>query len=311
MSDKYFDVVIIGGGPAGLSAALYASRADLKTVVFEKKMVGGQMNITNDIANYPGAKSNTKTYELVQNMHEQCEDFGTNFICEKIVNIEVLDKEKIVHTKDNHYHAKAVIIATGNKERKLNAEGEEKLIGKGVSYCALCDGRFFSNYEVFVVGGGNSALEESLFLTKFARKVTIFNKSNNLRASNYYIAKAMENDKIEIVHNTEILKVNGDNKIDSITVRNNKTDEVMELGGKDEGYGLFVFIGREPNTKLFKDFLELNEKGYIITDRNMKTNIDGIYAAGDVREKEVRQVVTAVSDGAIAAVEAQKYIERL
>lgn len=311
MSNYKYDVIIIGAGPAGLSAGLYAARADLKTLIFEKKMIGGQMALTNEMENYPGTKLNTSTQELIGNMKKQCAEFGVEFKNEEIVNVELKDDLKVVHTKDNNYYAKSVIVATGNSPRKLNAKGEEKLTGKGVSYCALCDGRFFTDYEVFVVGGGNSAIEESLFLTKFVRKVTVFNRSKNLRASPQYIAKAHKNDKIEIVGNKQITEIMGENKIDAIKVKDLQTGEEQILGKGNEPYGLFVFIGRIPNTKMFENCLALSENGYVITDRNMKTSVSGVFAAGDVREKEVRQVVTAVSDGAIAAVEAEKYINNM
>ncbi|MCT4612954.1 MAG: FAD-dependent oxidoreductase [Clostridia bacterium] len=308
---KEFDLIIIGAGPAGLSAGLYGSQAKLKVAIFEKGFVGGQVSLTSNMANYPGYTEKNNAAGLVNKMQVQCEENDVHFIYEEIVEIKKEGMLKKIFTNKGEYLAKTIIIATGNRAKKLGAEGEEKLIGRGISYCALCDGVFFSDYEVFVVGAGNSAIEESIFLTKFVKKVTILNRSEKVKASRYYIARAEENEKIDIISNVEIKKVNGQNGIESILVENKETGEEKLLGGKNDNYGLFIFIGRKPNTELFSLLLDLDEKGYIITDEKMKTSVDGIYAAGDVRVKDLRQVVTATSDGAIAAVEAEKYIERL
>ncbi len=303
------DVLIIGAGPAGLSAGIYASRAKLDTVILEKAVPGGQIGLTNEVANYPGSPNDTGP-GLIDKMVSQCKDFGVSFVKETVEEVELEGDIKVIKTNENEYHAKVVIIATGARPRKLGVPGEGKLTGLGVSYCATCDAEFFTDLEVFVVGGGTSAVEEGHFITKFARKVTVLCRDDKLIADNTAQEKAAKNPKMEIRYNVEVKEIKGDGIVQSMVLLNNKTNEETEIfAHEDEGtFGIFPFIGYIPNTKLFEGKLDL-DYGYINTDRDMKTNIEGVFAAGDVRVKSLRQVVTATADGAIAAVQAEKYIE--
>ncbi len=303
------DVIIIGAGPAGLSAGIYASRAKLKTIILDKGNPGGQIGMTNEVANYPGSPNDTGP-GLIQKMVDQCNDFGVEFIREGVTSVELEKDIKVIKTDNEEYHAKSVIIATGAKPRKIGCPGESKLTGFGVSYCATCDAEFFTDLEVFVVGGGTSAVEEGHFITKFARKVTVLYRGNKLKADKTAQEKAFNNPKMEIVYNTEIKEIKGDGIVESMVLVNNKTGEETEYFAHEEDgtFGIFPFIGYIPNTTLFEGMLD-DERGYLKTDDNMLTNIPGVFAAGDVRVKSLRQVVTATADGAIAAVQAEKYIE--
>ncbi|WP_425448564.1 thioredoxin-disulfide reductase [Dethiothermospora halolimnae] len=309
MSNIY-DVVIIGTGPAGLAAGLYASRANLKTIILEKEKAGGQIVTTEEVANYPGSIADASGPSLIARMVEQAEEFGAERKLDEVKEIDFSDKIKVIKGEKEEYKAKSVIVATGAKPRLLGAPGEKELTGKGVSYCATCDGAFFEDLEVYVVGGGDSAVEEAMFLTKFARKVTIVHRRDKLKAAKSIQEKAFKNDKIDFIWNSEVKDLKGDGILEAMTLRNRETGEETEIvASEDDGtFGVFVFIGYLPQTSLFENVIDM-ERGYIKTDDNMKTNVDGVFAAGDCRVKSLRQVVTATADGAIAAVQAEKYIE--
>lgn len=305
-----YDVVIIGSGPAGLSAGLYAARARLNTLIIEKEADGGQIATTDEVENYPGAMEGDTGPSLIKRMVEQVEKFGAKKISGKVIEVNLDEKIKVVKTEEETYETKSVIIATGAVPRALGVPGERELTGRGVSYCATCDGAFFEDLEVYVMGGGDSAVEEAIFLTKFAKKVTIIHRRDELRAAKSIQEKAFKNDKIDFIWDTVITEIKGDGMLESFVIKNLKTGEEKELfpDEEDGAFGLFVFIGYLPATELFKDKLEM-EGSYIVTDDNMHTNVEGVFAAGDNRVKSLRQVVTATADGAIAAVQAEKYIE--
>ena len=309
MSNIY-DVVIIGSGPAGLAAGLYASRANMKTLILEKERTGGQIVTTEEVANYPGSIQDATGPSLIARMVEQADEFGAERKIDEVKEINFDGKIKIIKGEKDEYQCKSVIIATGAKPRLLGAPGEKELTGKGVSYCATCDGAFFEDLQVFVIGGGDSAVEEAMFLTKFARKVTIVHRRDTLRAAKSIQEKAFKNEKIDFIWNSEIKELKGDGILESMTLLNRETGEetVIEADEEDGTFGVFVFVGFRPMTGLFENVIEM-DRGYIKTDDNMKTNIEGVFAAGDCRVKSLRQVVTATADGAIAAVQAEKYIE--
>nr|WP_312984119.1 thioredoxin-disulfide reductase [Clostridioides sp.] len=309
--ENVYDLVIIGAGPAGLSAGLYGSRAKLNTLIIEKDKTGGQIVITHEVANYPGSVREATGPSLVARMVEQCEEFGAKRVKDTIESVELDGDIKVLKGQKDEYRAKAVIIATGASPRKIGCPGEKELTGKGVSYCATCDADFFEDFEVFVVGGGDSALEEAMYLTKFARKVTVVHRRQGFRCAKSVLEKSQANPKIEFLLDTVVEEIKGDGLLESIIFKNKITGETHEhFADEEDGtMGLFVFVGLVSQTELFKDKVDMNEQGYIITDQDMKTNIPGVFAAGDVREKSLRQVVTASGDGAIAAVIAEKYID--
>ncbi|HLS52861.1 MAG TPA: thioredoxin-disulfide reductase [Tissierellaceae bacterium] len=304
-----YDVVIIGGGPAGLSAGLYAARARLKTLIIEKEAYGGQIATTEDVENYPGSITEPTGPELVERMIEQVEDFGAERKTDEITEVDFSGKLKLVKGKEE-YKAKTVIIATGAVPRPIGCPGEEEFTGRGVSYCATCDGPFFEGLEVFVVGGGDSAVEEAIFLTRFAKKVTIIHRRDELRAAKSLQERAFKNPKIDFMWDTIVTEMRGEGMLGSIVVKNVKTGEEKEIfpDENDGAFGVFVFVGNLPATEIFDGIVDM-EQGYIVTDADMKTNVAGVFAAGDNRVKSLRQVVTATADGAIAAVQAEKYIE--
>lgn len=307
-----YDVIIIGAGPAGLTAGLYSARAKLKTLLIEKFVDGGQIAGTNDVENYPGAPSGTTGPSLVDRMSEQAQEFGVERARENVIEVDLSSNPKIVKTEDNEYKGKTIIIATGAKPKKLEVPGEEEFSGKGISFCATCDGPFSEGIHTYVVGGGDAAVEEAIFLTKFASKVTIIHRRDSLRAAKSIQEKAFNNEKIDVIWNSRISEIKGDKFIESLVLENIETGE-KKIITPDEGearLSVFVFIGYNPNTELFENQLNLN-KGYIETNEDMETEIPGVYAVGDVRIKKLRQVVTATADGAIAAVTAEKYIEKL
>ncbi|KXG78888.1 thioredoxin-disulfide reductase [Thermotalea metallivorans] len=306
-----YDVVIVGSGPAGLAAGLYAARAKMKTLVLEKNKVGGQISTTNEVANYPGSIPNATGPSLVARMVEQVDEFGAERKKDNIVEVDFSGKIKVLRGEKDEYHAKAVIIASGATPKLIGCPGEQELTGKGVSYCATCDADFFTDLEVFVIGGGDSAVEEGIYLTKFARKVTIVHRRGELRAAKSIQEKAFKNPKIEFMWNTEVAEIKGDGVVESIVFRNTKTGETHEyVADENDGtFGVFPFIGFQPLSEIYKGKINMDPQGYIITDENMNTNVPGVFAAGDIRVKSLRQVVTAVADGAIAAVQAEKYIE--
>ena len=310
--DKVWDVVIVGGGPAGLSAALYAGRAKLDTLYIEKARDGGQITITEEIANYPGGLEGDSGVTLTERMSRQAASFGAQRAEDTIVSVDFSGETKVLHGKAEDYFAKSVILAPGAKARKLGCPGEREFTGKGVSYCATCDAAFFEELEVFVVGGGDAAVEEAMYLTHFARKVTLIHRRAELRAAKSICEKAFANDKMSFIWNSEIKELSGDGSLSSMTIRNLETGEetVIEADEDDGAFGVFVFVGMEPQTSAFEGAIPMT-KGYIPTDENMFTGVPGIFAAGDCRVKTLRQVVTAAADGAIAAVEAGKYMESL
>ncbi|WP_132995539.1 thioredoxin-disulfide reductase [Sporanaerobacter acetigenes] len=311
MSDIY-DVVIIGAGPAGLAAGLYAARAKLKTLIIEKEKAGGQIVVTEEVANYPGSVENASGPSLIARMVEQADEFGAERILDTIVDMELDEKIKVLKGKKNEYKAKAVILATGAKPRPIGCPGEKELTGKGVSYCATCDGAFFTDLEVYVVGGGDAAVEEAMYLTKFARKVTIIHRRDELRAAKSIQEKAFKNEKMDFMWNSVVTDLKGDGILESMTVKDTVTGEEREIVADEEDgtFGVFVFIGLVPATAIFEGKVDM-ERGYIPTDQDMKTNIPGVFAAGDCRVKSLRQVVTATADGAIAATQAEKYINEV
>jgi len=307
MSNTY-DLIVIGGGPAGMSSAIYGSRSRLNTLVLEsKRKTGGQPSTYHDMENYPGVPETTAP-ELMDNFREHAEKFNTEFERGEVVDLEVNGLEKIVKTKKGtEYKAKSVVLATGAEPRKLGIEGEEELKGKGVSYCATCDADIFEGLDVVVVGNGNSAVEESIYLTKFVENLTmiVIHDEGVMDAEKILQEKAMENDTIDFVWNSVVEEIKGEGMVEKAVVKNIKTGEKQEL----DCHGVFFFVGRVPNTDFLKGTIELTENGYIKTNDEMETNQPGVYAVGDVRNKVVRQVITAAGDGATAAVMAQGYIE--
>lgn len=308
---KVYDVLIIGGGPAGLTAGIYAGRAKLSTIILEGEKVGGQIVTTDEVENYPGSVEDPSGPKLIARMTEQFEGFGGELAMEQVESFDFDSKIKTVKTNKNEYQAKSVIIATGAGPRKLEAKNEEKYVGKGVSFCATCDAAFFEGLDVYVVGGGDTAVEEAVFITKFAKKVTIIHRRDELRAAKSIQEKAFNNDKIEFMWDSVVEEVDGEGLLSQMTVLNRKTGErtVIKADENDGTFGIFVMIGYVPKTDLFKGVLEMDQSGYIIGDENMKTNKEGVFVAGDCRQKNLRQVVTATSDGAIASINAEKYIE--
>ncbi|MBR6801373.1 MAG: FAD-dependent oxidoreductase [Eubacteriaceae bacterium] len=308
---NFYDVVIIGGGPAGLTAAIYLARAKYRVVVVEKEKFGGQITITHEVVNYPGIEKISGD-ALTEKMRKQAESFGAEFMLTEVESIDTNGDIKIVKTSRGELRTFGILIATGASPRMVGFKGEEENRGRGVAYCATCDGEFFTGKDVFVIGGGFAAAEESVFLTKFARKVTILIRKDDFSCAQSVADHAKNHEKIEVLYNTEVEEVAGNNGLEYIRYKNNKTGEITEFRAKDgETFGVFVFAGYSPATSLVRDIAELDESGYIITDRNQKTNIDGLYAAGDVCVKVLRQVVTAVGDGAIAATELEKYAASL
>ena len=308
---KIYDIIIIGAGPAGLAAGLYAGRARMKTLIIEKQKNGGQIVITNEIENYPGCLDEETGPSLIDRMVKQTEKFGVDHVFDTITDCQLEGDVKVLKGLHDEYQAKAVIIAAGANPVPIGCPGEKELTGKGVSYCAACDAAFFEDFEVYVVGGGDSAVEEAMYLTKFARKVTIIHRRDELRAAKSIQEKAFANDKIDFMWNSVVEEIKGDGLVESMVIKNTKTGELTEVKADEEDgtFGIFVFIGFKPSSELFKGKVAMDEKGYIITDPDMKTDIPGVFAAGDIREKSLRQVVTAAADGAIAAVQAGKYIE--
>ena len=306
-----YDVIIIGAGPAGLSAGLYAARAKLSTLLFEKSKVGGQIATTDEVANYPGAVPGSTGPSLVTRMLEQCRSFGVVLKKEAITSIVKAGDLFIVTSEKETYHARSVIASPGVQPRLLGVPGEREFTGRGVAYCATCDADFFTDLEIFVIGGGDSAVEEAIFLTKFARKVTIVHRRDQLAAAKSIQEKAFKNEKISFLWDTVVTEIKGEGIVESIIFKNVKTQELHEYEADEaEGtFGVFVFIGFIPQTELFKGLLEMNDAGFIISNEDMKTNVAGLFVAGDCRAKSLKQLVTAVSDGAIAAVQAEKYIE--
>jgi len=306
-----YDVIIIGAGPAGLAAALYAGRAKLSTLLIEKSNDGGQISNTAEIENYPGAMVEGESgVSLTERMTEQAKRFGAERLHDTVTEVKLDGEIKTVTClSGNVYNAKTIIIAAGANPRPLDCERESEFIGRGISFCATCDAFFFRNKEVYVAGGGDAAIEEAIFLTKFARKVTIVHRRDELRAAKTIQDKAFSNEKIRFIWDSAIVGVGGEKALNRITLKNVKTGEISEITAdeNDGNFGLFVFLGQIPNTSLFEKYLPL-ESGYIRTDEEMRTDIPGVFAAGDIRVKSLRQVITAAADGAIAATQVEKYL---
>lgn len=310
---KIYDVIVLGAGPSGLTAGLYAGRSRLDTLIIEKGQDGGQIAITNEIENYPGQMLEGESGpSLIARMTEQAEHFGAQRVSDVIKSVELDgDVKKLVGNK-GEYLGRTVIISTGAFPRPIGCKNEAQYVGKGISFCATCDAAFFEDFEVYVVGGGDAAVEEAMYLSKFARKVTVIHRRDELRAAKSIQEKAFANPKVDFMWDTVVDEVGGDEILSKMVVKNTKTGELttIEADPEDGIFGLFGFIGWLPNTKLFDGIIDM-ERGYIRTDENMHTNIPGVFAAGDVRVKSLRQVVTAAADGAIAAMQAEHYIANL
>ena len=309
--EKIYDLIIIGGGPTGLTAGIYAGRAKLNVLILEKSSIGGQIYLTNEVANYPGIFETTGS-NYAEQLKKQAEAFGVEIISGEVTNMDFSKEIKEIRTSTDSYKGYSVLIATGASPRKLGFPGEDEYTGRGVAYCATCDGEFFTDMDVFVIGAGFAAAEEAMFLTKFARKVTVIAREPEFTCAKSIADKVLANSKIEVKFNTEILEANGDIQLRSAKFKNNITNEIFEYKANEgESFGIFVFIGYEPQSKLFKNIITLDNQGFIPTDEDLATNIEGVYAAGDIRPKKLRQLVTAVSDGATAAFSIEKYVHDL
>lgn len=310
MKKELYDLIIIGSGSAGMAAGIYAGRAKLKTLILDRDKEGGQIKITSEVENYPGIL-HTSGEELSATMRKQAENFGAKFVNTVVESVDFSQDIKTVRTIDGAYEALAVIVATGAVPRKLGFAGEEEFRGRGIGYCATCDGEFFSGMDVFVVGAGFAAAEEAIFLTRYARKVTVIAREPEFTCSKMIAERVLAHPKIEVRFNTELLEVGGDAVVRHAKFINNASGETTEHSvGNGETFGVFVFVGYVPQSAEYAGQLRLNEQGYILTDEGMRTNVDGVYAAGDIRPKELRQLVTAVADGALAATSAEKYVAR-
>ncbi len=302
-----YECIIIGGGPAGLTAGIYCARAKIKTLLVEKSNIGGQISITDLVENYPGFPEGISGKELSQRLKHQAQKFGLNIIKNEAINLYMKDKKKFILLKNgNTLTSKTVVLALGVRHRKLNVPGEEEFINRGVSYCATCDGPLFENMNVAVIGGGDSAVQESIFLTRFCKKVYLIHRRDTLRAQKYLQERFFSNRKIEFLTSRKVLSIEGKDIVEGIKVLNKKTEEEEFL----KVQGVFIFIGMEPNTGLVKNIVNLDKKGYILTDPRMKTNIDGIYAVGDCRSGATGQVAVAVGEGCIAGIEVEHYVSK-
>jgi len=302
-----YDVIIIGAGPAGMTAALYAARADLKVMLIDRGAPGGQMNNTAEVENYPGFES-IMGPELSMKMYEPLEKFGTEHQYGIVENVIDNGDFKTVVTEDAEYQTRSVIISTGAQHRHLGVPGEEEYSGRGVSYCAVCDGAFFRNRELIVVGGGDSAVEEAVYLTQFASKVTIVHRRDELRAQKIIQNRAFRNEKIDFIWDSVVEEITGDgNVVTGVQVKNVKTGEVRPV----EAQGIFIYVGIDPLSEPFKNLGVTNENGWVPTDENMKTSVSGVFAIGDVREKTFRQITTAVGEGGTAGQEVYLYLQEL
>lgn len=306
VQDKIYDVIVIGSGPGGMTAALYASRANLSTLLIERGVPGGQLINTAEVENYAGFKS-IKGPELANNMYEGATQFGAEYTFGDVREVIDGKEYKQVVTSNKTFKTRAIVIATGAEHKKLGIPGEGQLNGRGVSYCAVCDGAFFRERPLVVIGGGDSAVEEGTYLTQFASEVTIIHRRDELRAQKILQDRAFSNDKVNFIWNTVVEEIQGENNVQSLRLRNVETDEVSEFSAD----GVFIYIGLIPNTSAFEGLGITDEEGWIVTDNKMETSVPGIFAVGDVRDTVLRQVATAVGDGSIAGDAAFKYIEKL
>jgi thioredoxin reductase (NADPH) len=304
-NSKIYEVIIVGGGPAGLTAGLYTARSRLSSLLLETGILGGQMTTTELIENYPGFPQGISGDELGRLMEEQAKRFGLEIVNQEVVEVKVEGDRKVVKTHESNYLCKALIICTGTEYRRLGIPGENEFVGKGVSFCATCDGAFFMDRPIVVVGGGDSALTEALFLTKFAKEVAIIHRRDALRATKIYQERAFANPKIKFLWNSVVQEVKGDQVVRSILVKNVKTNEIKEF----ETEGVFLFVGISPKTQFLKGLVEMDSEGYILTNETCETSVKGIFAAGDCRKRLLRQIATAVGDGATAAFAVEKYLE--
>ena len=303
-SPKKYDIVVIGGGPAGLSAGIYTARARLSTLLIERGAIGGQILNTEWVENYPGFPEGISGIDLTMAMHKQAEKFGLETLLADVTGVKFTKVQKTVETSDGSYIAQAVIVASGSERQKLGVPGEAEYTGKGVSYCATCDGAFFRDKPVVVVGGGNAAITEALELTKFASDITVIHRRNELRATKILQEKAFAEPKIDILWDSVVDAITGDTFVEKVRVSNVKTKKKSTLNVA----GVFMAVGFKPNTEYLKGALELDKTNAIITDDKMATSVPGVYAAGDIRSGSIRQVISATGDGAVAAVNAEKYI---
>jgi thioredoxin reductase (NADPH) len=301
---RKFDVIIIGAGPAGYTSAIYTSRAKRDTLIISGILPGGQLMLTTEVENFPGFAKGIMGPELMITMREQAERMGTTIIDDEVVNVDFRHRPFKILTYSEEYEADAVIIATGATPRKIGVKGEQEFSAHGVSYCATCDGPFFKNQDIMVAGGGDSAMEEAIFLTKFANKVHVVHRKDKLRASKVMQDRALENKKIQFHWNTVIEEIKGNQKVNQISIKDVTTNKVetLEIGG------LFVAIGHEPNTKLFQGQIDFNDQGYIVLKNHTQTNVEGVFAAGDVHDHRYRQAVTAAGFGCMAAIDVDKYL---
>jgi thioredoxin reductase (NADPH) len=301
---EHFDVIIVGSGPAGYTASIYTSRAKLKTLIITGSLPGGQLMTTSEVENYPGFPNGIFGPELMINMKQQSERFGTTMITDEVTKVDFKNKPFKIYTESSTYTAESVLISTGATPRKLGIEPEQAFSGRGISYCATCDGPFFKDQHIVVVGGGDTALEEANFLTKFGKSVKIIHRRDHLRASKILQERAFENPKIEFIWNSTVVDIKGDGKISSIITKNNKTGVETKLNVG----GLFVAIGHEPNTSIFKGQIDMDDRGYVIVKNYTKTNIDGVFASGDVHDYKYRQAITAAGFGCMAALDIEKWL---
>lgn len=309
--ERIYDVIIIGGGPAGLSAGIYAGRAKLDVLLLEKAVPGGQIRITDEVVNYPGILETTGA-GFGEKAAEQAKKFGVQFATEEVLGMDFSGKIKVIKTTSGEYKTLAVVIATGASPRKLGFPGELEYGGRGVAYCATCDGEFFTGLPVFVIGAGFAAAEEAIFLTKYASKVTVIAREPDFTCAKSIGDKVKAHPKIEVRFHTELIEATGDSQLRHAKFKNNETGEITEYHAADgDTFGIFVFVGYAPETKLFKGIIDLDPAGFIPTNEDLMTNVEGVYAAGDIRPKKLRQVVTAVADGAIAATNIEKYVQEL
>ena len=301
---NFYDVIIIGSGPAGFTAGIYTSRAKLKTLIISGSLPGGQLMTTSEVENYPGFPNGIFGPELMMNMRQQAERFATTIIDDEVLKVDFKKRPFLISTHSEAYEGRAILLCTGASPRKLGIDGEQEFGGRGVSYCATCDGPFFKGEEIAVIGGGDTAIEEATFLTKFGKSVKIIHRRDFLRASKILQEKAFENSKIQFVWNHVVTRITGNKKIESIDVKNLTTGKTQNLSVG----GLFVAIGHEPNTSIFKDQLELDDKGYVVLKESTRTSVEGVFAAGDVHDYRYRQAVTAAGFGCMAALDVEKWL---